>query len=378
MWIFLSGFCLFLFFESIVRFLSPTLFFTGDAYYSPQPFYVFSGEPDKKIKVGYKDSNGKNKIEEITFSPLGFRLPTPTKIKPANEYRIFVLGGSTVFNGFPIKNSITGQLERQFHADGFTFVKVYNFGAVSFVSGQELSLIIHKLVDYQPDMLIVYDGGNDIHIPLKYDPRPGYPYNYLVFESGYDFIRMRTNPFKVFLLMIINKSQLGRLIFKEKILDTIIDRGEKREKVEYRTQKWEKSVIDSYISNLLKMSKVANGFGFKLFVFFQPTIFEKNIKSHEEMPLSNDASPFDTYMKRQYQMVRQEIKRLDKKGLYNTEFEIVDLSQVFLNNPQTIYYDFIHVFPKGNEIISHKIYTHVRSKVNLNKLKLSHRKNGHF
>src|SRR5437899_12585594 len=111
---------------------------------------------------------------------LVFRVTVPPPQK-GNEYRIIVLGGSTAFAGFPLSNSIAGQLESLFHQDGIETVRVYNWGVPGYISGQELSLLAHKVLD--PDLVIAYDGANDAFLPYFADPRPYYPFVFIEYED---------------------------------------------------------------------------------------------------------------------------------------------------------------------------------------------------
>jgi hypothetical protein len=104
--------------------------------------------------------------------------------KPVDELRIFVLGGSTVVGGRSPLTTIPGIIEADLQSGGWPRARVYNFDVVSFVSGQELSLLVLRLIDLKPDLVIAYDGGNDLFQPWFYDPRPGYPFNYMTEEEA--------------------------------------------------------------------------------------------------------------------------------------------------------------------------------------------------
>ena len=43
---------------------------------------------------------------------------------------------------------------------------------------------IHSALCLKPDLVIAYDGGNDLIQPWAYDPRPGYPFNFLTEEEA--------------------------------------------------------------------------------------------------------------------------------------------------------------------------------------------------
>ncbi len=82
--------------------------------------------------------------------------------KPANEFRIFCLGGSTV-QGRPysIETSFTTWLELSLNAaDTSRSWEVVNCGGVSYAS-YRLVPILKELLAYEPDMFVIYTGHNE-------------------------------------------------------------------------------------------------------------------------------------------------------------------------------------------------------------------------
>ena len=80
-----------------------------------------------------------------------------------DNYRIFFLGGSTAFGIISSTDDTTipALLEKKLHTDGFS-VKVINAGVPSFTTRDELYYIEHHILNYKPDLIIMYDGWNDI------------------------------------------------------------------------------------------------------------------------------------------------------------------------------------------------------------------------
>jgi lysophospholipase L1-like esterase len=82
--------------------------------------------------------------------------------KPAGEFRIFVLGGSTV-QGRPwsIETSFTTWLELNLNAaDPSRNYEVVNCGGVSYAS-YRLAPILQEVLHYQPDLIIFCEGHNE-------------------------------------------------------------------------------------------------------------------------------------------------------------------------------------------------------------------------
>ena len=49
--------------------------------------------------------------------------------------------------------------------------------------------LVTTLVDYQPDIVILYDGRNDLGLPMTYESRPNFPYNFQAMEEAWDLYR---------------------------------------------------------------------------------------------------------------------------------------------------------------------------------------------
>tara|TARA_Y100001936_G_C16044341_1_gene653680 strand:+ start:242 stop:1765 length:1524 start_codon:yes stop_codon:yes gene_type:complete len=101
----------------------------------------------------------------ITINTLGFRGPEFSEIKPPNTYRIFMVGGSTMFGAGATSDETTipGYLQQLLNEKDFEFdIEVINSGIQGADSNAELNLIKHKILNFQPDLIIIYDGWNDL------------------------------------------------------------------------------------------------------------------------------------------------------------------------------------------------------------------------
>jgi hypothetical protein len=111
----------------------------------PRPYFMFGGPTDGRtvtLLPQMEDGGGR----PIRLNAEGFRIERDiVNPKPADEVRIFVLGGSTVVLGKPVEATIPAVIEAHLREIGLPQARVYNFGVVSFVSGQELALLVHRL-----------------------------------------------------------------------------------------------------------------------------------------------------------------------------------------------------------------------------------------
>ncbi len=100
---------------------------------------------------------------EIPLSRQGFFRPDSfLATKPENDFRVFVLGGSTVQGRpFAIETSFTTWLEIALRAaDPSRTWEIVNCGGVSYAS-YRLVPILEEVLDYGPDLIIVYTGHNE-------------------------------------------------------------------------------------------------------------------------------------------------------------------------------------------------------------------------
>ena len=100
----------------------------------------------------------------ISINSHGFRGPEFEVQRPEGTYRVFVIGGSSAFgSGNVDSTTIPAHLERMYREAGLPFrVEVINAGIPSAQSHTESMLVKDRILGMDPDLLIVYDGHNDI------------------------------------------------------------------------------------------------------------------------------------------------------------------------------------------------------------------------
>ena len=101
----------------------------------------------------------------VTINSLGFRGEEFSPEKPNDVYRIFMLGGSTMFGhgATSDKTTIPGYLQAFFQTYDDQFkIEIINGGIQGADSYTEMKIIENKLINFSPDMVIVYDGWNDL------------------------------------------------------------------------------------------------------------------------------------------------------------------------------------------------------------------------
>lgn len=101
--------------------------------------------------------------EVMRINNFGFRGVDFNQNKTEGDIRIIAVGGSTTFGSGVINNSTYPvQLQNLINNNSSLNVEVINLGASGFWSYDEVRLINQKAIDLEPDMIIVFDGWNDV------------------------------------------------------------------------------------------------------------------------------------------------------------------------------------------------------------------------
>lgn len=126
--------------------------------YSPEEIVArnpaFTGAPF----IGYSPSPA-----HPEHNQLGFRNREITIEKPDGRYRIVAVGGSTTY-GFHVAQDETWsiQLETILRQEyGLDDVEVINTGVVGYTTWNSLTNLAFRVLDLEPDLVIVYHGTND-------------------------------------------------------------------------------------------------------------------------------------------------------------------------------------------------------------------------
>ena len=231
--------------------------------YTPFPYIMFKGDPNSSF-----------------YNSIGYQGPIPSENKD-DTFRIFVLGGSAVALGSPPFSSI---MEEIFHKEGHNKVRIFNFGAVSSMLGQDIARIIYEVVDFHPNLVVMYSGFNDLEHGFYADPRPGYPFNFIIHENNpLSSTSLKSFPWA----LLLYKSSILRQLFPDFFLKRFTNIEALRLKVDYGSEKWKKQTVDAYWNYIGKAKKIADAYGFNLLIVFQAVLYGKKLHANEKPHISN-------------------------------------------------------------------------------------------
>lgn len=301
-------------------------------YRSPKPYSMFGGKPD---------TQGLNR--------LGYKGKEPVTPKMEGEFRVFMLGGSTVLQGNP---SIPILLEKIFHDNGYHQLQVYNFGVVSSVSSQEVVRILLEISDLDPDLVIMYNGGNDISNPWKWDPRPGYPFNFIVYENN-PLLESDLKEYPSIALFAYG-SNICRYAFRRSFVKSFVPLEEERKKAKWKSNAWREKIANIYAGNIAKANKISDAFSAGFIAYFQPLIYFKPNLSKEEKGVLDSLEKKDYALDMQ-KRIRKRISQIKSAS----PLLFFDLSDAYSDTEEWVFIDSIHTRQETKRVIVKAMFNKV-------------------
>lgn len=234
-----------------------------------------------------------------------------------NNFKIAVLGGSTTDGRTSFFKSWPELMYEELGKRSFKNITIYNGGVSGYASGQELLKLIRDMLPLKPDMIIVYDGFNDLNYGNQYPLTSGYLKK--VFEVARENI----------------ENDNGEDLFMGEVS---ICQG-----IETK-----KDIFDTWLSNIRTMYAVAKEQNILFYSFCQPVLDSKIGKTNAEKNMLLSAYSL-TMVKLINGSFRKRICQMAQLPGY-----IHDLSHIF-DNVSDVYKDYCHVWEKGNQIIASEI-----------------------
>ena len=209
---------------------------------------------------------------------------------------------------------------------------MYNFGVVSSVSGMELARIVFELSDLAPDLIVMYNGGNDILQPWSWDPRPGYPFNFIVYENN-PLLDKDISSYPAISLFLYG-SNMMRYLFRNHFIDEFIPLEQTREGSQYKSVQWKEKIANQYISNVVKENSISKSLGMEFIAFFQPLVyFKKTLSGKEQRSYNAEEADFAKEMR---ELILSQIEDIDDQH----KAKIMDLSGIYNEESNQIFYGF--------------------------------------
>lgn len=295
--------------------------------------YVASSVMEYSAYVGYqRKPNFKGKYINVNAQSL--RRTRNGCNQSKNNTKIWLFGGSTLW-GYGARDDYTipSHVSKYLCENGVN-VQITNFGEDGYVRTQQiLRLILELKKGKHPDIVIFYDGVNDVFSAWQ-NGIPGLPQNIqnrqLEFNSKDKWNILRP-------LMNTN--------FMNLLNDVIVKKNQNIDKQRYARLNEMKLVSDlkeDYFASQEITENLAEQYEFKVIFILQPLIYTKKELSLNEVQLVGSKKRADFFLQ-----AYDEFQKSD--------MTFVDMSDIFKGYNETLYLDFAHLSEKGNSVIGKEI-----------------------
>ncbi|MEO8168536.1 MAG: SGNH/GDSL hydrolase family protein [bacterium] len=274
----------------------------------------------------------------ITIDSACHRITPTSEIRAEHVPRVFMFGGSTMW-GTGARDSFTvpAILGTDLRRKGID-VEVTNFGESGYVTTQEVIVLMRELQKGNiPDLVVFYDGINDTYSAYQQGV-PGLAQN----ESN------RAQEFN----MLRRLPELRGMVLKDAVKNLATVRlakywlgiKEPESKPEFNPRVAEEAV-DLYWKNMELVKALAASYKFQYQFYWQPTLFGKKNRSAYEQAEYNDQKHLEKAYQETYRIVRDKTSRLNDKSFR-------DISDIFQNEEEPVFIDWMHLSEKGNAAIA--------------------------
>ena len=283
-------------------------------------------------------------LETININSHGFRGHDFSVTKDLGTYRIFIVGGSTVFGTGSTSDdaTISSFLQKKINNfDNGLKIEILNAGINSAYSYTSKYIIENTLPKFQPDLVIIYSGGNDAH--------GQYGTEYNVPATSLGLAKVSPSFFE-----IIKKITYDINYRTPFVLMNIIAQHQNYYPM-YESSK--NQVQELWTIRMAETCKTNNDIGVKTMVFVQPMLGSGN-KQISTAGLSTEILVSSGYTDVQMHDTLDILNKISGSlaKLENICHGTYDLRMIFDDVKEPIFFDHIHTNDLGSEIIAEEIY----------------------
>lgn len=278
----------------------------------------------------------------------GFRSPYDVALsKNDDRVRIFLTGGSAAFGwGVPDGSDIASHMRTLLGAEGVSDrYEVVNASVPYYASFQQANWYIHVLSDFQPDVLIVLHGYNDLSYAI---------------DAGRDWRPAREEsigPKPVcapeWLPPLLMRSALYRRLYwrANRFLRSTEQAADETEQAKYV----DAGFIDQFVKHRGLVAAYARQNGTLCILALQPMIYQGKALTEKERQLARMWGDQRDATRNVLPALREASAEMRVEGMI-----AVDLIEVFEDFREDAYYDKCHYTSEGNRIVAAKLADIVR------------------
>lgn len=293
------------------------------------PYVVWRRVPHGSETIGI-DGEGRRRTEHSQCLP--------------GVYTIYMFGGSTLWGyGAPDWATIPSYLAAEFARHGRR-VCVQNFGEFGWVSTQGmLALVLELRAGHRPDLVISYDGCNDVLTPLQ-SGRVDVHANFREIKTWYDW-HPRLALGSLGWLGATNTVTLAR-----RVADRLGWRASAW-RVDAEVAPLARLIVDDYEAGAEIVEALAGRYRFRTAFFWQPValVERKPLTSEERSRIESVRDARHRPLPALYEQTYELVRGLRRPGLYY-------LADLFNDERGDVYLDICHLAPAGNRLVAQRMY----------------------
>ena len=274
--------------------------------------------------------------------------------------KIILLGGSATFGqgAETDQDTIPAILQQSIKSH-----RVLNAGVIGFQSGQELTYLVTQLIDYQPAIVVAYDGWNDV-FDVAYGPERdvndlGFNSNFYSFEHQLVLnYQTQVSPYESLSRLIGATSSKSLVLTRFAQAISAYRRQEAITAQASANQARGKALLDSavttYVNNVRKMAVFSHASGARFVVVLQPELGQRLNATAEEKRLLSASTIGNIPYGDSFPSLYREFLTEAKEQLTRVGVEWIDTNESprFQASPTTLFLDPVHTNRRGNEIVS--------------------------
>jgi lysophospholipase L1-like esterase len=278
--------------------------------------------------------------ELIHIDAHGFR-STP-HVQPKADRRIWLFGGSTAWGtGNRDSGTLAAQLEQIYLERAPELgVRVDNFGESGYVSRQSLTAFQSALncPEAPADLAIFLDGANDVYAALQ-SGTAGLPQNEDNRRREFNSSRQAGQLLRSWLLRlegIMRLAGISTVSLSEADLPALAQ-----------------AIANHYFNQIKQAQALAMRHEVDLIYLWQPTAFDQTLPRGDEAAIVGASSALHVQLQR---LSTQQVSILHQRTQLSPILPLADLSEVFADGPDPVFFDFVHLSEAGQRILADRLY----------------------
>lgn len=329
-------------------------------FFQYHPFSAFSWIPNARFLKQTVNSHGFVSTREIPFE------------RNSNELRIITLGGSSTVGNGNVDEETYPRIFEELLQEKFSAkqINVINGAAGGYSTRESLGYFQSRLIYYQPDIVIVMHGWNDMYYFTKTDEE--------LSQWRKDFnLQAMWNPNVSGKLKDLMPKDLQYLSWSQLYLHLrdFVRKATKLDGAQTVEQKYEgvkvdkegravlvmkpinPKALDTYRNNLEQMKNICNNNGIRIYSILQPTLFakgEQTINARLRRSIET-AMAYHAFGYQEHMDAFQRIYQVNREVFGETY--VIDATR--MNGHEEFFFDHIHLSPLGTTQLARLVYDQV-------------------